>query len=83
MVREKEGAKKKREEVYVRREGVLPGDFGEGGSTINVSGKRLRPHLARESAHAPDLGGDTGTSSDDDVEDDTFQDQFELRSTRG
>jgi hypothetical protein len=49
MVREKEGAKKKREEVYARREGVL-GDFGEGGSTINVIGKRLRPLLARESA---------------------------------
>jgi hypothetical protein len=48
MVREKEGAKKKREEVYARREGV-PGDFGEGGNTINVSGKRLRPRATRES----------------------------------
>jgi hypothetical protein len=24
------------------RRGAVPGDFGEGGSTINVSGKRLR-----------------------------------------
>ena len=78
MVREKEGAKKRREDVHARR-GTAPGDFGEGGSTINVSGKRLRRRSARESAEAPDLGGDTGTSSDDNVEDETYQGQFELK----
>jgi hypothetical protein len=70
MVKENEGAKKKREEVYARRE-AAHGNFGEGGSTINVSRKRLRPRSARGSAEAPDLGGDTDTSSDDDVEDET------------
>jgi hypothetical protein len=39
MVREKEGAKRRREEVHSCR-GAIPGDFGEGGNTINVSGKR-------------------------------------------
>jgi hypothetical protein len=34
MVREKEGAKKRREEVHSHR-GAVPGDFGEGGSTVN------------------------------------------------
>jgi hypothetical protein len=48
MVREKEGAKKRREEVHSRR-GAVPGDFGEGGSTINVSGKRLRRRSAQAS----------------------------------
>jgi hypothetical protein len=28
---------------------------------------------------APDLGGDTGTSSDDNIEDETFPGQYELR----
>jgi hypothetical protein len=78
MVREKEGAKKRREEVYAHGE-APPGDFGEEGSTINVSGKRLRHRSAQKSAEAPDLGGDTGTSNDDNVEDETFQGQFELR----
>jgi hypothetical protein len=78
MVREKEGAKKRREEVLSRR-GAIPGDFGEGGSTVNVSGKRLRRRLAQASAEDPDLVGDTGTSSDDNVEDETFPGQFELR----
>jgi hypothetical protein len=66
MVREKEGAKKRREEVHSRR-GTVLGDFGEGGSIVNVSGKRLRHRSAQESAEASDHGGDTGTSSDDDV----------------
>jgi hypothetical protein len=39
----------------------------------------LRRRSAQESAEAPDLGGDTGTSNDDNVEDETFQGQFELR----
>jgi hypothetical protein len=64
MVREKEGAKKRREEkrreekrreeVHARR-GTVPGDFGEGGSTVNVSGKRLRRRSAQESVEALDL----------------------------
>jgi hypothetical protein len=49
MVREKEGTKKRREEVYAPRE-TAPGDFGEGGNTISVSGKRLRPRSAHERA---------------------------------
>jgi hypothetical protein len=57
MVREKEGAKKRREEVRSRR-GAIPSDFGEGGSTVNVSGKRLRRRSAQASAEDPDLGGD-------------------------
>jgi hypothetical protein len=78
MVREKEGAKKRREEVHSRR-GAIPGDFGEGGSTVNVSGKRLRRRSAQASAEDPDLGGDTTTSSDDNVKDETFPGQYELR----
>jgi hypothetical protein len=78
MVMGKEGAKKRSEEVHSRR-GTVPGDFGEGGSTVNVSGKRLRHRSAQESAEALDLGGDTDTSSDDNVEDETFQGQFELK----
>jgi hypothetical protein len=78
MVREKEGAKKRREEVHSHR-GTVPGDFGEGGSMVNVSGKRLRHRSAQASTEAPDLGGDTGTSSDDNVEDETFPGQYELR----
>jgi hypothetical protein len=78
MVREKEGTKKRREEVYSRREAV-PIDFGERGSTIKVSGKRLRTHSTRGSVEAPNLRGDTGTNSDDDIEDETYQSQFELR----
>jgi hypothetical protein len=75
---EKEGAKKRREEVHSRRE-TVPGDFGEGGSTLNVSSNKLRCRSAQESAEAPDLGGDISTSSDDDVEDETFPSQFDLR----
>jgi hypothetical protein len=41
-----ESAKKKKEEVYARRE-TFPDDFGARSSTINVSGKRLRPRSAR------------------------------------
>jgi hypothetical protein len=78
MVQEKEGAKKRREEVHSRRGAVL-GDFGEGGSTVNVSGKMLRHRSAQASTEAPDLGGDTGTSNDDNVEDETFPGQYELR----
>jgi hypothetical protein len=78
MVREKEGPKKRREEVHSRR-GAVPGDFGEGGSTINVSSKRLRCRSAQAGTEAPDLGGDTGTSIDDNVEDETFPGQYELR----
>jgi hypothetical protein len=78
MVREKEGAKKRREEVHSRR-GAIPGEFGEGGSTINVSGKRVRRRSAQASTEVPDLGGDTGTSSDDNIEDETFPGQYELR----
>jgi hypothetical protein len=72
MVMEKEGAKKRKEEVYDRREHI-PGDFGARSSAINVSGKRLRPRSARRSAEAPDLRGDTGTRNDDNVEDETYQ----------
>jgi hypothetical protein len=78
MVREKEGAKKRRKEVRSRR-GTVPDDFGEGGNTVNVSGKRLRRHSTQVSIEAPDLGGDTGTSSDDNIEDETFPGQYELR----
>jgi hypothetical protein len=78
MVREKEGAKKRKEDVYARRE-AIPGDFGVGSSTTDVSEKRLRPRSARGSAEAPDLGGDTSTSSDDNVENETYQGQFEPR----
>jgi hypothetical protein len=78
MFRKKEGAKKKREEVYSRGE-AAPSNFREVGNTIIVSGKRLRPRSGRGSAEASDLGGDTGTSSDDDVEDETYQGQFEVR----
>jgi hypothetical protein len=78
MVREKEGAKKRRQDVLSRR-GTVPSDFGEGGSTVNVSGKRLRRRSTQASTGAPDLGGDTGTSSDDNVEDETFLGQYELR----
>jgi hypothetical protein len=74
----KDCAKKRREEVHSRR-GTVSGDFGEEASTVNVSGKRLRHRSAQESTEAPDLGGDTDTSSDDDVEDETFPGQFELR----
>jgi hypothetical protein len=74
----KRGCKKRREEVHSRR-GTIPSDFGERGNTVNVSGKRLRRHSAQASTEAPDLGGDTGTSSNDNVEDETFQGQFELR----
>jgi hypothetical protein len=81
MVREKEGAMKRREKVHSRK-GTVPSDFGEGGNTVNVSGKRLRHRSAQESAEAPDLGGDTSTSSDDDVEDETFPGQFEFRRHR-
>jgi hypothetical protein len=45
MVWEKEGAKKRREEVHSHR-GAVPGDFGEGGNTVNISGKRLRRRSA-------------------------------------
>jgi hypothetical protein len=48
MVREKEGAKKRREDVHSRR-GAVPSDFGEGGSTVNVSGKRLRRRSSQAS----------------------------------
>jgi hypothetical protein len=48
MVREKEGAKKRREEVHSHR-GTVLGDFGKGGNTLNVSGKRLRCRSAQES----------------------------------
>jgi hypothetical protein len=82
MVREKEGAKKRREEVHSRR-GAVPGDFGEGGSTVNVSGKRLRRRSAQASTEDPDLGGDTGTSSDDNVENETFLGQYELQEAPG
>jgi hypothetical protein len=81
MVREKEGAKKRREEVHSRR-GAVPGDFGEGGNTVNVSDKRLRCCSAQASTNDPNLGGDTGTSSDDNVEDETFPGQYELRGHR-
>jgi hypothetical protein len=74
----KGGGKKRREEVHSRR-GAIPGEFGEGGSTVNVSGKRLSRHSAQASTEDPDLGGDTGTSSDDNVEDETFPGQYELR----
>jgi hypothetical protein len=53
--------------------------LGKGGITINVSGKRLRRRLAQASAEDPDLGGDIGTRSDDNVEDETFPGQYELR----
>jgi hypothetical protein len=53
--------------------------LGEAGSTVNVSGKRLRRRSAQASAEDPDLRSDTGTSSDDNVEDETFPGQFELR----
>jgi hypothetical protein len=36
----------------------------------------LRRRSAQESVEALDLWGDTGTSSDDNVEDETFQGQF-------
>jgi hypothetical protein len=78
MVRENEGAMKRREEVHSRR-GAVPGDFGEGGNTVNVSDKRLRRRSAQESTEDPDLGGDTGTSSDDNVEDEIFPGQYGLR----
>jgi hypothetical protein len=78
MVREKEGAKKRREEVPSRRGAVL-GDIGEGGGTVNVSGKRLRRRSAHASTEDPDLGGDIVTRSDDNVEDETFPGQYELR----
>jgi hypothetical protein len=78
MVREKEGAKKRREEVHSRR-GAVPGDFREGGNTVNVSSKMLRRRSAQASTEVPNLGGDTGTSSDDNVEDETFPGQYELR----
>jgi hypothetical protein len=78
MVREKAGAKKRREEVHYCR-GTVPSDFGEGGSTVNVNGKRLRHRSAQASTEAPDLGGDTGTSSDDNIDDETFPGQYELR----
>jgi hypothetical protein len=78
MVREKEGAKKRREEVHSRRV-AIPGDFGEGGNTVNVGSKRLRRRSTQESTEDPDLGGDTGTSSDDNVEDEIFLGQYELR----
>jgi hypothetical protein len=74
----KKGAKKRREEVHSRR-GAVPSDFGEGGSTVNVSDKRLRRRSAQASTEDPGLGGDTGTSSDDNVEDETFPGQYELR----
>jgi hypothetical protein len=78
MVWEKEGAKKRREEVHSHRGAVL-GDFGEEGSTVNVSDKRLRRRSAQASTEIPNLGGDTSTSSDDNVEDETFSGQYELR----
>jgi hypothetical protein len=68
---EKGGGEEKRDEVHTRW-GAIPGDFGEGGSTVNVSSKRLRRRSAQASTEIPDLGGDTGTSSDDNVEDETF-----------
>jgi cobalamin biosynthesis protein CobT len=77
MVREKEGAKKRREDVLSRRGTAVI--LGKGGNTVNVSGKRLRHRSAQASTKAPDLGGDTGTSSDDNVEDETFSGQYELR----
>jgi hypothetical protein len=78
MVREKEGAKKRREVVHSRR-GAVPGNFGEGGSTVNVSGKRLRRRSAQASTGDPNLGDDTSTSSDDNVEDETFPGHIKLR----
>jgi hypothetical protein len=39
----------------------------------------LRRPSAHASTEAPDLGGDTGTSSDENVEDETFPGQYELR----
>jgi hypothetical protein len=39
----------------------------------------VRRRSAQASTEAPDLGGDTGTSSDDNVEDETFPGQYELR----
>jgi hypothetical protein len=39
----------------------------------------LRRHSTQASTEAPDLGGDTGTSSDDNIEDETFPGQYELR----
>jgi hypothetical protein len=68
----------RREEVHSRR-GTVPSDFREGGSTVNVSGKRLRRRSAQASTEAPNLGGDTSTSNDDNIEEETFQDHLELR----
>jgi hypothetical protein len=39
----------------------------------------LRRRSAQASTEDPDLGGDTGTSSVDNVEDETFPGQYELR----
>jgi hypothetical protein len=39
----------------------------------------LRHRSAQASTEDPDIGGDTGTSSDDNVEDETFPGQYELR----
>jgi hypothetical protein len=71
------GKEKKRRGAFSPRS--YPGEFGEVGSTVNVSSKRLRRRSAQASAEDPDLGGDTGTSSDDNGEDETFPGQFEPR----
>jgi hypothetical protein len=42
----------------------------------------LRRRSAQASTKDPDLGGDTSTSSDDNVEDETFPGQYELRRHR-
>jgi hypothetical protein len=39
----------------------------------------LRRRSAQASTKAPDLGGEIGTSSDGNIEDETFQGQYELR----
>jgi hypothetical protein len=75
---EKRREEKRIEEVHSCR-GTVPGEFWEGDNTVNVSDKSLRHRSTQASTEAPDLGGDTGTSSDDNIEDETFPGQYELR----
>ena len=84
MPRMKESARKRKEDVLARGGTTrFMSDSGAGGSG---RGRNLRPRASKKRAEVDvDIGGDTWTSSNDDVEDETFVDYsaFELRKRHG
>ena len=84
MPRTKEGAKKRKEDLLTHR-GITSRDFSEGGSGSGT-GRNLRPRAEKRRAEPEEnVGSENETSSEDDVEDETFVDYsaFELRKRHG